>query len=620
VTPGPSPRPVAGRLLARDRAARAWLLAAVLAGVGAAVSLLVQLAAVALVVADVFLAGGRLEEQVPLLGVAFVMLAVRAGLVVLREVAARRAAERLVGTVRGELTDQLLRLGPAWLDDERSGELGGVLVGGLETLEEYVASYLPARWLAMVVPVLVLLVVLLLDPPSVAVLLFTGPLLLLLLVVIGGRTREVTERRFLEMRTLSAFFLDILRGLPTLRMFGRSREQVENLRRISARYGEATMDVLRIAFQTSLVLEWGATIAIALIAVEVGLRLLVDGIAFDRALAVLLITPEFFLPLRVLAMRFHLGTAGKAATARVFEILDEPAARTSVRPTPERTRAAEPARTRAAELMLTGPPEIVFDAVTYRYPTRDQAALEAVSFRVPAGRSVALVGASGAGKSTTASLLLRFMEPSEGRITADGRRLTDVSPETWRASLAWVPQRPHLFVGSVADNIRLARPDAHDDAVAAAARAANAAAFIERLPDGYETLLGEAGARLSGGQRQRLAIARAFLRDAPLLVLDEATSYQDETSEAAIAESIARLSIGRTVLVIAHRLRLAALADAVVVLEAGWIVESGAPADLLAHGGVYARLVTDQVAARGPRSPDATLGAGGDRTPVGRAP
>jgi ATP-binding cassette subfamily C protein CydD len=573
-----------------------------LAGVGAAVALLVQLASVAIVVADVFLAGGTLEEQLPLLGLAFLLLALRAVLVVARELAMRHAAARLVGTLREELTDQLLRLGPAWLDDERSGELGGVLVGGLETLEEYVASYLPARWLAMVVPLLVLLVVLLLDPPSVAVLLFTGPLLLLLLIVIGGRTQEVTERRFLEMRTLSAFFLDILRGLPTLRMFGRSREQVENLRRISARYGDATMDVLRTAFQTSLVLEWGATIAIALIAVEVGLRLLQDGIAFDRALAVLLITPEFFLPLRVLAVRFHLGTAGKAAMARVFEILDEPAVMASA---PQDLAAALPAEPAAAlpresrtapfpEPALVRPPEIRFEAVTFRYRTRSAPALEAISFRMPAGRSVALVGASGAGKSTAASLLLRFMDPSEGCITADGRRLTELSPGAWRASLAWVPQRPHLFAGSVAENIRLARPEAGDDAIARAARAANAADFIERLSAGYETPVGEAGARLSGGQRQRIAIARAFLRDAPVLVLDEPTSYQDEASEAAIADALARLSLGRTVLVIAHRLRLAEEADQVVVLAAGRVVESGAPADLLAKGGAYARLVSDQ--------------------------
>jgi len=589
----------------------------VLAGVGAVVALIAQLAAVAISVAGVFLQGRTLADVLPCLSVAFLLLAVRAVFVTLRELAARRSAERIVGALRGDLTGHLLCLGPTWLGQERSGEVGGLLVGGLETIEEYVTSYLPARWLAMIVPLLALAVVALLDPPSVLVLLFTGPLLILLLVVIGGRTRAVTERRFLEMRTLSAFFLDILRGLPTLRMFGRSREQVENLRRISGRYGDATMDVLRTAFQTSLVLEWGATIAIALIAVEVGLRLLEGGIAFDRALAVLLITPEFFLPLRLLAVRFHVGTAGTAAMARAFEILDEPAAGALPAPAtaddPPHGRAAHApaadgrladvrsADGRAADVRaaLVEPPGIRFLDVSFTYPSREAPALDSVSIELLAGRSLALVGSSGAGKSTAASLLLRFIDPTTGRVEVDGRPLADIPVAAWRASLAWVPQRPHLFTGSIADNIRLARPDASDEAVVEAARSADAADFIGRLPLGYETAVGEAGVRLSGGQRQRIAIARAFLRDAPLLVLDEATSYQDEVSEQAIREAIERLSMGRTVLVIAHRLRLAERAHRVVVLEAGRVVESGAPAELLAQGRAYRRLVEDQAAARG---------------------
>ena len=598
-----------------------------LAGVGAVVALIAQLAAVAISVAGVFLQGRTLADVLPCLSVAFLLLAVRAVFVTLRELAARRSAERIVGALRGDLTGHLLCLGPTWLGQERSGEVGGLLVGGLETIEEYVTSYLPARWLAMIVPLLALAVVALLDPPSVLVLLFTGPLLILLLVVIGGRTRAVTERRFLEMRTLSAFFLDILRGLPTLRMFGRSREQVENLRRISGRYGDATMDVLRTAFQTSLVLEWGATIAIALIAVEVGLRLLEGGIAFDRALAVLLITPEFFLPLRLLAVRFHVGTAGTAAMARAFEILDEPAAGALPAPAtaddPPHGRAAHApaadgrvadvrsadgraadgraADVRAADVRaaLVEPPGIRFLDVSFTYPSREAPALDSVSIELLAGRSLALVGSSGAGKSTAASLLLRFIDPTTGRVEVDGRPLADIPVAAWRASLAWVPQRPHLFTGSIADNIRLARPDASDEAVVEAARSADAADFIGRLPLGYETAVGEAGVRLSGGQRQRIAIARAFLRDAPLLVLDEATSYQDEVSEQAIREAIERLSMGRTVLVIAHRLRLAERAHRVVVLEAGRVVESGAPAELLVQGRAYRRLVEDQAAARG---------------------
>lgn len=582
---GPAPE---RRLVNHDRGARDWLAVCVLAAVGAVIALIAQLGAVAVAVTGVFLEGRTLDDVLPLLGLAFLLLLLRATLGAVSDLAARRSAERLASSLRADLTGQLLRLGPTWLGRERSGELSSVLVGGLEAIEEYVTSYLPARWLAMIVPLLVLLVVLLLDPPSVLVLLFTGPLLLLLLVVIGGRSRAVTERRFLEMRMLSAFFLDILRGIATLKSFGRSREQVENLRIVSSRYGDATMEVLRTAFQTSLVLEWGAAIAIALVAVEIGLRLLVDGISFERALAVLLITPEFFLPLRQLAIRFHVGTAGKAVIGRTFAILDEPVM--TVRGTMHPGAAGV---TEATAPSLDAPPRIRFDRVTFTYPGRGTAALDGVSFDLPPSRSLALVGTSGSGKSTAASLLLRFIAPDAGGVEIDGRSLLDMPIAAWRASLAWVSQRPHLFDGSIADNIRLARPEASDDAIAEAAAAANATEFIDRLPRGLETPVGEAGARLSGGQRQRIAIARAFLRDAPLLVLDEATSYQDEASELAIAGALDRLVSGRTVLLIAHRLRLAQRADQMVVLQAGRVVESGAPAELLSRDGAYRRLYRD---------------------------
>ena len=582
-----------------------------LAGVGAVVALIAQLAAVAVSVAGVFLEGRTLDDVLPWLSAAFLLLAVRAVFVTLRELAARRAAERIVGALRGDLTGHLLCLGPTWLGQERSGEVGGVLVGGLETIEEYVTSYLPARWLAMVVPLLVLAVVALLDPPSVLVLLFTGPLLILLLVVIGGRTRAVTERRFLEMRTLSAFFLDILRGLPTLRMFGRSREQVENLRRVSGRYGDATMDVLRTAFQTSLVLEWGATIAIALIAVEVGLRLLEDGIAFDRALAVLLITPEFFLPLRLLAIRFHLGTAGTAAMARAFEILDEPAAVALPRPLRPVTRRTFARRTVVPSTVV--PRSVVPRTVPRRWSSHRASGSWPSPSRTPAGRRRLSIRSRSSCPRVDRWPWWAPAAPASPRppacCCASSTRRVGASRSMagrWPTS-RWQPgERRWPGCRSGRTSSRAASPTTsgwHGPTPATRrwsrrrgrpTRLASSA----RLPLGYDTAVGEAGVRLSGGQRQRIAIARAFLRDAPLLVLDEATSYQDEASEQAILEAIERLSMGRTVLVIAHRLRLAERAHRVVVLEAGRVVESGAPAELLAQGRAYRRLVEDQAAAR----------------------
>jgi ATP-binding cassette, subfamily C, bacterial CydD len=402
--------------------------------------------------------------------------------------------------------------------------------------------------------------VLLIDPPTALVLLLTGPVLVLLLAVIGGRTRIVSGRRALELRWLGAFFLDMLQGLATLRMFGRGREQVETIRAVSRQYGETTMDVLRTAFQTALVLEWGAAVATAVVAVEVSLRLIDGQMPFDRALAVLVITPEFFLPLRQLAIRYHSGSAGRAAAERLFEILD----------TPLLGHAPAISAVAGEGAPIAEPPrgDIRFEDIWFSYDGRDPA-LRGLDLAIPEGSVVALIGATGAGKTTCSSLLLRFMEPDSGRITVGGSALDTVDRSTWLDAVAWVPQRPHLFHGTVADNIRLGRPDATDEQVRAAARAADAAGFIEALPQGYATHVGEAGDRLSGGQRQRVAIARAYLKDAPYLILDEATSHLDAASEAAIGGVIRDLIRGRTVLIISHRMRFAALADRVITLADG---------------------------------------------------
>jgi ATP-binding cassette subfamily C protein CydD len=376
----------------------------------------------------------------------------------------------------------------------------------------------------------------------------------------------------------------MLQGLPTLKMFGRSQEQAATVETISRHYGNSTMDVLRTAFQTSLVLEWGATAATALVAIEASMRLMAGLLPFEIALIVLLLTPEFFMPLRQLSMKYHAGTAGKAAAERIYAILDTPASDlTGFVPT---ANSPKPVRS-----LPFAPFDICFEDVYVAYDTGERLALNGFDLTIQPGQTVALVGPTGAGKTTAANLLLRFVEPTQGMIRIGGVPLHQIDPSDWRSQVAWVPQQPHLFQGTIADNLRLARPEATMVELVDAAQAARAHEFIVQLPLGYETAVGEQGVRLSGGQRQRLAIARAYLKDAPLLILDEITSHLDAENEALVEEALTRLMKKRTVLIIAHRLKLAYAADVIVLMDGGRVLQMGSPQLLAAETGAYRELL-----------------------------
>jgi thiol reductant ABC exporter CydD subunit len=561
-------------------------------GVIAALLLVTQLLLLSEVVNRVFLGGEDRTAVLPLLSLMLLLILARSGFIWLADVIAQRAASHLKGDLRQRLTKRLLRLGPAYTMAERSGELVNTAVSGVEALDEYVTQFLPARYLAAIVPGLVFLIVLAIDPWTTLVLLFAGPMLLLILALIGGRTKAITERRFVEMSWMSAFFLDVLQGISTLKLYGRSQEQTANIREISRQYGNTTMDILRTAFQTSLVMEWAATAATAMVALEVSLRLMNGLLPFNQALAVLLLTPEFFLPLRQMALKYHAGTAGKTAAARIFAVLDTPLPElqpvTGHRPMPGQQTL--PLSTSGHQQPLPESGDICLHDVHVAYADGQRPALDGISMTIGQGRTVALVGPTGAGKSTVAHLLLRFIKPDEGVITVGGTPLSAIKPESWRAQVAWVPQNPHLFHGSVAENLRLARPQATEADLVAAAKAAHAHDFILALPQGYDTSIGEQGARLSGGQRQRLAIARAYLKDAPVLILDEATANLDANSELLVRDALVHLAQGCTVLIIAHRLQMVLDADEILVLANGRIVEKGHHQALIARGGQYREL------------------------------
>lgn len=545
---------------------------------------------ISIVIGRAFLGGQTLGQAANILGLLLGVIAVRAGLVWGAEVSASAVALRVKADLREMLFQHLLALGPTYARGERTGEITATVMEGVESLDAYVSQYLPQLVIAALVPLTILLVVFPLDLLSGVVLLVTAPLIPVFMILIGRTTDALTKRQYNLLSRLSAHFLDVLQGLTTLKVLARSRAQAMTIAVVSDQYRAATLNVLRVAFLSALVLEIVATISTAIVAVEVGLRLLYARLEFQPALFILILAPEFYIPLRMLGQRFHAAASGASAAKRIFEILDTPIpSRSPVRFTDRAGEATPAPAKRGRAGVEVG--FITFHDVHYTY-SGNRSALNGASFEIPSGQTVALVGPSGAGKSTVAHLLLRFAEPSTGEIRVGGAPLSEWPVERWRSQVAWVPQTPHLFHDTVAANIRLARPEAGDEAVIHAAQQAHLHDFILSLPQGYATVVGERGARLSGGQAQRLALARAFLKNSPLLLLDEPTSNVDPELESLLQESVERLMRGRTVFVIAHRLNTIFRADRIVMLSEGRVIESGQHATLIQRDGSYRRLVS----------------------------
>ncbi len=548
------------RLLRRARPVRRLLALDVVLGLVAAVLVLVQATLLARIVARAF-EGASLADvsrDLVLLALAF---AGRGALAWGFELAGRRAAASVLSELRLALVARRLRDQPLVLDGVEAGEVAASAVQGVEGLEAYFARYLPQLVLASVVPIVVLAWVAAIDLITAGVMLLTLPLVPVFMWLIGRYTEERTRERWQALRLLSGHFLDVVRGLPTLQAFDRSRAQAEVLAEVGERYRRTTMATLRVGFLSGSVLELAATLGVALVAVTVGVRLAGGGLGLQAGLTVLVLAPELYLPLRQLAAQFHASADGLAVAERMLELLEAP-----------------PAVAAGGRLVPPSPREapVRFEAVSFVYPSRPGLVLDELDLQLLPGETVALVGPSGAGKTTVASLLLRFAEPSSGRVTVGGIDLAECRAELWRRLIAWVPQRPTLFRGSVLENIRLGDEGARDGEVRDAAMLAGADRFIQSLPSGYETLVGDGGRALSAGERRRIALARAFVRDAPFVILDEPTADLDRVSADVVAEAVERLRTGRTVLLIAHRPELVEHADRVVVLGGGTVVREEA--------------------------------------------
>ena len=557
---GPIDDRAAGRWLKRQAGlARRPIGLTAAAGIAQGLCGVAQAGLIAWILQRAVMEGAGLSDLWPLFAGLLAAALLRAGAAWAWEALGAVAATQVKTRLRRQILDRVHALGPAWRAERQTGDLAVTLIERVEALDGYYARFLPQSRVASILPILILAAVYPIDWVSGVILTVAGPFVPLMMALIGMKAADESRKQFRTLARMSAYFLDRLQGLATLRLFGRAEAEVDNIALAADAFRDRTMRVLRIAFLSSASLEFFASVAVAVVATYVGLGLLghigwgtAPNLTLFSGLFVLLMAPDFFQPLRLLAAYYHDRVAAIGAAEGLAEVLDGPAeAPVGGLPMPE------------------GNLDIVFDTVSVAFDGGTRSAVRGVSLRIAPGDHVALVGMSGAGKSTLLSLLLGFRRPDAGRVLVNGTDLAEIDPEELRRRIAWIGQAPVLFHGTLRDNIRLGRPEADDAAVERAAAEARVTEFAAALPQGLDTPVGERGVGLSGGQAQRVALARAFLKDAPLVLLDEPTAALDRDTEAEILESIRRLARGRTVVVATHSPAAMAIADRRILLNQG---------------------------------------------------
>lgn len=543
-----------------------WIRFSIAAGVFAGLMLVLQAHLLARAVNETLFEGAQLGDLKGLLAMLLLALLLRAAAGVVREWCGQRASVGVRSRLRAELLARLAQLGPAYSKSQRSGELSSLMMEQVEALDGFIARYLPQMSLAAVIPLVILLFVLPVNWAAALIFLGTAPLIPLFMALVGTRAAEANRQNFRALAQLSGYFLDVVQGLGTLKLFSRSREQQQVIAENADEFRIRTMQVLRLAFLSSAVLEFFASISIAILAVYLGfsfLGLLNFGswggeITLYHALFLLILAPEFYLPLRELGTHYHAKQEAIAAADRILDLLNE----------------SEHLESGGQQRLPESQPDIKLEQISFSYPGQAQAVLHNFCLQVAPGECVALVGPSGAGKSTVLNLLAGFERPQQGDVTISGVSLTELSRSHWMEKVAFVSQHTVLFPGSIRDNLLMANPQATDDQLRTACDQAAASEFIDRLGDGIDTPVGEGGANFSGGQVQRLALARAFLKDAPVLLLDEPTASLDHASEELVLQALSRLCRGRTTLLLTHRPTTMRLADRLCVLQQGSCIEA----------------------------------------------
>jgi ATP-binding cassette subfamily C protein CydCD len=549
-------KPLDPRLLRHARATRGFLVASIAIGSANALLIVAQAILIADTVVAAFQQGAGLADvRMGLIGLAGIAVA-RAALAWGAEAAGHRSAAAAISQLRLQVVQRALALGPAHLGSGGAGELTTLVTRGASALDTYFARYLPQLVLAVVVPLIAGTAILTRDPLAALIIALTVPLIPVFMSLIGRYAQARVDRQWATLGVLSGHFLDVVEGLPTLKVFNRAVAQVETIRRVGEQYRSATMDVLRVSFLSALVLELLATLSVAIIAVAIGLRLVDGSMDLRTGLTVLILAPEVYLPLRLVGLHFHAAADGVGAAERMFEVLE----------------AKEPVAGSVRVDAATSTLELTDLHVAFG----DRVAVPGATFTIRPGRVTALVGPSGSGKSTILAVLLGLVGPPTAQVTGAvvirtgagaAVALSELDLPAWRAQIGWVPQSPTMLAGTVADNVRFGRVGFDDAAVAGALGAAGLEPT--ELPRGLDTRVGEGGTGVSVGQARRIGVARALLADPAILLFDEPTAALDGTREAEIGATVARVAArGRTVVVVTHRQSLVDLADDVVALEA----------------------------------------------------
>jgi ATP-binding cassette subfamily C protein CydD len=550
-----------------------WLfIAAIFSAEVGAILLIFQLKIITFFIDGVIFKGLDLVNLTRLLTPLFLIILTRAILIFVSEFNAKKLAILVKTDFRAWLTEKIVRMDS--LQHYQIAALQSVFIDDVEALDAYFSQYVPQIILAVFLPVTLLVFVFPLDLLSGWILLLTAPLIPFFMILIGKYSQKETEKQFSVLHKMSNFFLDSIQGIKTLILLNQSEKHLERIRTVSKDYRDKTMQVLRITFLSAFSLELISTISTAVLAVEIGLRLLYGRMEFNQAFLILLIAPKFYIPLRNLGLRFHAAKSALAAAKNIYKIMDTPLY------IPEKTLAKP-----GLSNFSTGK-KLTFENVTAGFQ-KDIDILENINFEIPSGSKTALVGASGSGKSTVFQLLMRFLRPSQGNIYLNGNNIEAYDVEQWRSNIAWVPQNPMIFNGTIAENILIAKPAATKEELKSAIRMSGLDIFLSQQSLGEESYLMEFGRTISRGEKQRIALARAFLKSSQLVLFDEPTAALDADLETFIQNSINQLSKRSTVIVIAHRIHTIKHMEKIVCFDKGKVVGYGNHAALLRSNPAY---------------------------------